>query len=1087
MERDYLSSLLNLFRKRINKIFVGLLVIIIAACDFENPSDFEVPVWFIDIKLPLVSKRFPMGDLVDTTNFIYPTDDSAGFQILFSGEIDPPVGTEDTDLSVRFANGYLENSVETSIGGFPFFPFPFDLPPVDPTDLLAVLVTYDDYFYPGFKYDEGTGLWDQDDEQLFQIPLGQDYFKLLDGTEVDMIGMRGSVYNEWFVSPVNSLLSGIFSPLNALPISNLPLDEFLAEIGLDMTIDSLVIAGGSYESKFKNHGYPTNLVEFYGLFEHGTFDILSPIAFHGDTVGAGLQSGDSLTSLTSLAGVGLARRFQFRYACELEEADDDEIVVMHRTDDGLMGITYSVEIAITGFDSLKVTMAEVPLDIGSMLTDITDQLSFGSNMPEFDTTTTIEIRSAEMKPEQDNDGNPLLPDYHANKIIISELKSTFPFDIGLLFGLPNFQGGQPVEIDTVLNKAGDPITKVFNLAGTTLEATGDSAIGALELDLAVTILEQEVTIPLGSDILGMFGMKIQFGSLYFSELKAYVFKELTADTMDIAGFPPELTGIGFPGLEFEFELFNEIDLPILLDIFIDGTRPNGTKVSSRITADLGVPGEFEYFDDILCGVEPCTVKTIMRWNDLGTTLLYYAPASSPQATKDTLIEPLPGDTSIIDFFGSMPLTAVADIKARLDGEGGIAASAKKIWGSFTFKLPFAVTMNAPPFIPPTGISKLPEFSPDNRNKIRHSLLESEFATNIENSLPLGGEFAILLSDQPYFPKDITPEALDAFRDTMITQYDWDSTDVLYIVDDCDELNPRLNTDPTLGMTNIYMYDVMEDTSQCVDGMKYLVKHSDLDSVDRVISYVDTLFRIILPSPLEYYSDTSTVGHPGQVLVPGVTGYSSMLDANRIFLLTDYGDRYIVPRFSFNQTGDQTVFFSKYDAIDIKSSITFRVSSGVFGATENDIVILSPNGGENWKEDSVRTIRWKTYGEIYKVDVYYFVDDATEKFPDILPLDIKEWINPATGKQETFYPSDNSWFSIIDTLENVDSLVWNVDIFGSGLQYSDSVRIIIKDSDSEVFDVSGWYFIVSENGLLGGTSMGSAVINRGKLKRPGKSR
>ena len=282
-------------------------------------------------------------------------------------------------------------------------------------------------------------------------------------------------------------------------------------------------------------------------------------------------------------------------------------------------------------------------------------------------------------------------------------------------------------------------------------------IGCLELDLAVTILGQEVTIPLDGSSLGDFAMTIKFGSLYFSELQAYVFKELTADEFEIAGFPPELTGIGFPGLELELEIFNEINLPILLDILMDGTQPNGTKVFSRIRADLGVPGDTifdEAFAGLDCGVEPCTVKTIMRWNDLGTTLIYYAPPSSPQATKEVLIEPLPGDTSIIDFFGSMPLTAVADIKARLDGEGGIAASAKKIWGSFTFKLPFAVTMNAPPFIPPTGISKLPEFSPKNRNKIRNTLLESEFATNIENSLPLGGEFAILLSDQPYFPKDI---------------------------------------------------------------------------------------------------------------------------------------------------------------------------------------------------------------------------------------------------------------------------------------------------------------------------------------------
>ena len=248
-------------------------------------------------------------------------------------------------------------------------------------------------------------------------------------------------------------------------------------------------------------------------------------------------------------------------------------------------------------------------------------------------------------------------------------------------------------------------------------------------------------------------------------------------------------------------------------------------------------------------------------------------------------------------------------------------------------------MNSPPFIPPTGISKLPEFSPDNRNKIRQSLLESEFATNIENSLPLGGEFAILLSDQPYFPKDITTEALNAFRDTMVIQYDWwDSTDVLYIVDKCDSLSPAKG--------EIYIFNVMSDFSQCIDGMRYLVKDSDSPK-DTVISYVDTLFRILLPSPLEYYSDTSTVGHPGQVLVPGVTGYSSMLDANRIFLLTDYGDRYVVPRFSFNQTGDQTVFFSKYDAIDIKSFITFRLANtGVFGPKENDIVILKPNGFEN---------------------------------------------------------------------------------------------------------------------------------------------
>jgi hypothetical protein len=240
-------------------------------------------------------------------------------------------------------------------------------------------------------------------------------------------------------------------------------------------------------------------------------------------------------------------------------------------------------------------------------------------------------------------------------------------------------------------------------------------------------------------------------------------------------------------------------------------------------------------------------------------------------------------------------------------------------------------------------------------------------------------------------------------------------------------------------------------------------------MDTVVSYVDTLFRILLPSPLEYYSDTSTVGHPGQVLVPGVTGYSSMLDANRIFLLTDYGDRYIVPRFSFNQTGDQTVFFSKYDAIDIKSFITFRLANtGVFGATENDIVILKPNGFENLFAGDDYTIRWRTYGAIETVDVFLVIGEKKLDVTDI----------------------DEDWKVIEEGLENEDSFVWSHSSFidASGLESHDNVRIIIKDSDpdSEVYDVSGWYFSVS-SGLLGRTSTGSAVINRGKLKRSGETR
>ena len=370
-------------------------------------------------------------------------------------------------------------------------------------------------------------------------------------------------------------------------------------------------------------------------------------------------------------------------------------------------------------------------------------------------------------------------------------------------------------------------------------------------------------------------------------------------------------------------------------------------------------------------------------------------------------------------------------------------------------------MNTPAFIPPSGVSTLDTMDHDIRNKIRHSLIYSELNTTVENSFPLGGEFAILLSNKDYFPKDITSEALSAYVDTMAIREpdDWDSDDELYIVTDCESLSPARHD----SVGGIYIFDVMSDSSECVEGVNYLVK-TKKPGMDILVSYVDTLFRVILPDPDSLYEETNSEGHKGQVAVPGITSYSSILDTGRIFLLTDYGLRYIVPRFSFNPTGDSERFFSRYDAIDIKSFITFRVAStGVLGETENDIVILYPNGGENFENDSDEMIRWKTYGSISNVDVYY-----------------------AKGAN----PLEDNWqrINLEEGIVNNASLAWPIEIPLTVAEDSSGalVRIKIEDSDSEVNDVSGWYFNVY-NTLPGRTSTGSAVINRGKLKRPGKSR
>jgi hypothetical protein len=271
--------------------------------------------------------------------------------------------------------------------------------------------------------------------------------------------------------------------------------------------------------------------------------------------------------------------------------------------------------------------------------------------------------------------------------------------------------------------------------------------------------------------------------------------------------------------------------------------------------------------------------------------------------------------------------------------------------------------------------------------------------------------------------------------------------VLYIIDNCDSLSPAKG--------DIYSFNVMSDSSQCVNGMKYLVKKSVGTSVDTVISYVDTLFRFLLPSPQEYYSDSSTIGHPGQVSVPGISSYTSVIDTSRIFLLTDYGSHYTVPRFSFNQTGDQSVFFSKFDEIDIKSFIIFRVAStGVLGKTENDIVLLYPNGGETLLAGTGYTIRWKTYGEVSNINIHYAIGSNL---------------------------NEDQWQEIGSNVTNIDSMAWTPSII------ADSIRIRIQDTNSKLDDISGWYFSISSGQFFGNSAPINLLINDTKIDNTENSR
>ena len=87
--------------------FVAIFLFTSSACDFDIPEKFEMPTWFLDIKIPLVQKRYEMGDLSNPDYNIFPTSDSMGFQIVYEAEL-PFTSLDPENLKIEFPGGFIE-------------------------------------------------------------------------------------------------------------------------------------------------------------------------------------------------------------------------------------------------------------------------------------------------------------------------------------------------------------------------------------------------------------------------------------------------------------------------------------------------------------------------------------------------------------------------------------------------------------------------------------------------------------------------------------------------------------------------------------------------------------------------------------------------------------------------------------------------------------------------------------------------------------------------------------------------------------------------------------------------------------------
>ena len=999
--------------------FLTIILMVTVACDFDIPEKFEMPTWYLDLKIPLVQTRYQMADISDSSAGIFLTDDSLGFKIIQEGEMP---ATELPDLpSVPLG---LDQAIAS--GEISGISMDIELPEITISQRIDV-VAYGQQIYPDttdWTIDTSIFLYD---DPLTGDPVYLDttiwiaaYTPFAFPDTVSHV-LEANHYDSLIVAAFNGAMDLLSSALDTtidLGLSSIPLPD---DPPIIASVDTLIIASHAtnsvYRTLFKNNGIPTDLVGVYSRMVAGSSEPLSDTLANHNQIPS-ISQGVTYADTTDLSGKGLTSFLKMATNMSLSSALTDYVTIPP----GSLYVDFNITFKMAGIDSIDVTTNNYSMSDGIEMPPM--------ELPEMDMSESgiskMEIYRNVLK----NEGAA----YNENKLIIRDLASSFPFDMNFLLNFQNFSptpDGDSVKIDTVLRN-GIEINKTFDLRGYTLQSIDgdnnndgwpDSAFTSFDLVLDITIPEQKASIPLDGSPLGEFTMNIKLEQLSFSSISANLYMEMPAEPTE-QEFPAGFTGAIPTEAVFEIIFKNQIRLPIQMVMEFKGYNSLGELTYVPVIIDtIGFP---------LTDSNSDTAMTIIGLSKLGTTITIYESVYDSLPSYSVTNAPCDTCSSIIDLLASNPVSLIITPEVKVDGRGSIEAN-KAIAGGFRVTIPFVLQLEPMTFMGGTA-TEIETFEHDTRYKIRNSLLETELVSTITNALPFGAEISVLMSNDSLFPTDTTWEQLGIFRDSLAVWGILNATDSLYILRKCSDISPDSGL--------VYIFNVMTDFSECFDGLPYIVKYNG-SGTDTIISYVDTLFKFSLPNPESFYGADDSTGYPeGMVAVPGNGVYASTIDTSQIFLLTDFGSHYTMPRFHLPGTDSVGVFLSVEDYLEISSFITFRLSSsGAFGEAKPELIITYPNGGQTLYNDQTYEILWSVGGSSSeKVDLYY-----------------------STHGDSTTYNSANcvltdNWTEIESGLDNLGSYSW--DLSTSGLSETDSLRLKIVSSNGKACDINGHYIKIS---------------------------
>ncbi|MBQ34051.1 MAG: hypothetical protein CMG32_04245, partial [Candidatus Marinimicrobia bacterium] len=488
-------------RESFLKIFVfpllGIFSFLSISCDFESPSEFEMPTWYVDIQLPLLQERYDLEGMVDSVQ-IFLTPDS-GMQLVF----------EDTLPSTSIDPDWLEVPVGAEIV--------YAGTPTNSPSLAVVVDTVINVSIP-FTPDSLIDIFGE----IFPVPPASD---------------RQILAETW-----NNIVAAFDTTLPAQQIDLPEIDEnelpaFITEVSGVMIQDDGNSDSSYFFSSITNNGMLTDVTDTRFIMLTGASTSPDTLANHEKST---VTKDEVFARTTKIGGQQLKESIRMLFDFDVSSHPNNEDILTISAGDSVQ-VNFQIRIRIAGVDTAVVEIAEynMPTELAPVTFPSTIEIYSGV----FDTVTSSGINEI------------------AISNLYSSYPFYMDFIMNFRNFVPPPSGGDSVKVDTALFKDYATYSETFLIDGYTFSnpAGADSALSKLVIDLTARLREQTAYIPLDGSELGNMTINVAVERLHFGSLEANIIKSFPPSVQDIDGMPSGFSGMTFTAVQFEFDMVNQID------------------------------------------------------------------------------------------------------------------------------------------------------------------------------------------------------------------------------------------------------------------------------------------------------------------------------------------------------------------------------------------------------------------------------------------------------------------------------------------------------------------------------------------------